>query len=46
MFSVRFHRTVVLTRHAVERMAQRHVSDEELLAVIDTGDTKYKDGTH
>jgi len=39
MFSARFNRPVILTRHAAQRMA-------ELLAVVDTGDTRYKDETH
>jgi hypothetical protein len=46
MFSVRFQRPVVITRHARERMAERGVSDPLLLEVIDHGDTRYRDPTH
>jgi hypothetical protein len=46
MFSQRFQRSIVLTRHAVLRMVERNISNEQLLEVIDTGDTKYKDQTH
>lgn len=46
MQSTRFNRTVILTRHAIQRMAERHITDAELLAVIDTGDTRYKDESH
>ena len=46
MFSVRFQRVVVLTRHARERMAERMVSDVMLLEVIDHGETRYRDSTH
>ena len=46
MFSVRFQRVVVLTRHARERMAERMVSDAMLLEVIDQGETRYRDSTH
>jgi hypothetical protein len=46
MHSARFNRPIVLTAHAVLRMAERSISNEELLSVIDTGDTRYKDDTH
>ena len=46
MHSTRFNRPVVLTRHAALRMAQRHITEAELLAVIDTVDTRFKDETH
>ena len=46
MFSTRFNRPVILTRHAALRMAERSISRAELLAVVDTGDTRYKDATH
>jgi hypothetical protein len=46
MFSVRFQRPVVLTRHAQDRMTQRDISMDELLVVVDTGDTRFKDDTH
>ena len=46
MRSERFQRQVIITRHAAIRMAERHISDEQLLAVIDTGETRYRDETH
>jgi hypothetical protein len=46
MFSIRFQRPVVLTQHAQVRMVQRSISMEELLVVVDTGDTRFKDDTH
>jgi len=46
MRSTRFNRTVVVTRHALVRMAERNITESELLSVIDTGETKYKDETH
>ena len=46
MFSTRFNRPVILTRHAVQRMGERNITELELIAVIDTGDTRFKDATH
>ena len=46
MHSTRFNRPVILTRHAAQRMAERSITDAELLAVIDTGGTRFKDETH
>ncbi len=46
MHSQRFNRPVILTRHAVIRMVERGISDAELLEVIDTGDTRFKDVDH
>jgi hypothetical protein len=46
MFSIRFQRPVVLTQHAKMRMAQRGISMDQLLVVVDTGDTRFKDETH
>ena len=46
MFSQRFNKTIVITSHAQLRMQQRSISFDELLDVIDTGDTRYKDETH
>ena len=46
MQSTRFNRPVILTRHAVIRMTERNVTEGDLLSVIDTGETKYKDETH
>jgi Domain of unknown function (DUF4258) len=43
MFSLRFNRPVVLTRHALQRMAERHVDETTLLRVIDHGQTRYSD---
>ena len=36
----------MLTQHAQVRMVQRSISMEELLVVVDTGDTRFKDDTH
>lgn len=46
MFSVRFQRAVVVTRHARMRMTERDISDAMLLEVIDRGETRYRDSTH
>ncbi len=46
MFGIRFKRPVILTRHAAQRMSERGISDADLMAVIDTGDTRFKDETH
>ena len=46
MKSARFGRPVILTRHARIRMQERQISETELLVVIDTGETRYKDETH
>ncbi|OYU30138.1 MAG: hypothetical protein CFE39_15120 [Comamonadaceae bacterium PBBC2] len=46
MFSLRFQLPIVLTTHARVRMDERSISMEELLLVIDTGDTRYKDSAH
>lgn len=46
MFSARFNRPVVLTRHALQRMEERAISIAELLTVVDTGETRYKDAAH
>jgi len=46
MHSRRFDRAVILTRHAALRMVERQVTEAQLLSVIDTGETKYKDETH
>ena len=45
MFSQRFKKPIVITRHAQMRMDQRSISPAELLVVIDTGDTRFKDET-
>lgn len=46
MFSARFNRPIVLTRHARERMIERSISELELLSVIDTGETRFRDPAH
>lgn len=46
MHSTRFNRPVVFTRHTLQRMALRDISVAELLEVVDTGGTRYKDETH
>ena len=46
MHSRRFDRPIILTRHARLRMDERNISEAEWLAVIDTGETRYKDASH
>lgn len=46
LFSRRFQRDVVITRHAVLRMAARGISEALLMDVIDTGETRFKDEAH
>lgn len=46
MHSRRFDRPIILTRHARLRMDERNISEAELLSVIDTGETRYKDAIH
>lgn len=46
MFSIRFQRRMIVTHHARERMNERSISDEMLVEVIDTGETRYRDNTH
>ena len=46
MFSVRFNRPIVVTRHAAQRRTQRAISDELLLRLVDEGETHYRDATH
>jgi hypothetical protein len=43
MFSGRFNRVVVVTRHAAQRMQERDVSDALLLQVIETGQIRHSD---
>jgi len=45
MFSQRFQRRVQFTRHARQRMAERHMDDALVLDVIETGTAKYKDAS-
>jgi len=46
MFSLRFQRSVIITRHARSRMTERNISAAMLLEVIDRGETRYRDSTH
>lgn len=43
MRCTRFNRSIVLTRHASQRMLERQVSPELLLQVIDEGQLRYSD---
>ncbi len=45
MRSQRFQRTIVVTRHAQQRMEERGIDDARLLDLIDSGETRYKDAT-
>jgi len=46
MFSARFNKPIIITRHAQLRMVQRAISTEELMVVMDTGDVRQKDAAH
>jgi len=46
MYSNRFNRAIVLTHHAVARMTERNVSVEQVVEIIDSGDTKFADDSH
>lgn len=46
MFSTRFNRHIILTQHAQLRMSQRQITAADILDVVDTGDTRYKDSAH
>lgn len=46
MFSIRFHRTIVISGHAKIRMAERDISEAMLLEIIESGEARYKDPTH
>ena len=46
MYSMRFQRTIVITRHAQVRMDERRIDTILLLGVIDSGETRYRDATH
>jgi len=46
VFSTRFQRPVLITRHARQRMADRAMDDALVLDMIDTGTAKYKDAAH
>jgi len=45
MFSARFGRPVVLTRHTRLRMVERQIDEALLLRVLDEGGTRYSDAT-
>jgi hypothetical protein len=45
MRSRRFQRSIVVTRHAQQRMEERDIDDARLLDLIDSGETRYKDAT-
>ena len=46
MFSKRFSLPIVLTKHAQERMLERSVTIEQVVEIVDTGETKFADPTH
>jgi hypothetical protein len=46
MISPRFNKSVVLTHHALEQMAQRQIDEMTLYDLIESGEIKYKDGQH
>ncbi|MBI4290601.1 MAG: DUF4258 domain-containing protein [Betaproteobacteria bacterium] len=43
MLSGRFGKLVIITDHARRRMAERNISEAQLLDLIETGDVRYKD---
>jgi len=45
LFSARFKRPVVITRHATQRMAERQIDTTLLLSVIDEGSMRYSDAS-
>ena len=46
MYSTRFQRTIIITRHAQMRMDERGINETLLQEVIDSGETRYRDATH
>ena len=46
MFSNRFKRAIIITKHAQLRMVERGISDADLLDIVETGSTKYSDESH
>ena len=46
MYSARFNLQVVLTEHATQRMAERQISLEQVLEIIDSGTVKEVGGLH
>lgn len=45
MFSTRFRRPLVITRHAAHRMAERGIEPALLLSVVDNGALRYSDAS-
>ena len=43
MFSDRFNRAIIVTRHAAQRMVEREISADLLLQVIETGQIRHSD---
>ncbi len=43
MYSERFHLKVRITRHAMQRMLARSITEVELALIIEEGQTRYKD---
>jgi hypothetical protein len=43
VFSQRFQRPLIITRHAAERMRARNVTQELVLMIVDTGFVRYSD---
>lgn len=46
MHSSRFRRNIRITDHALKRMAERNISEQLLLDLIETGTLKLKDQEH
>jgi hypothetical protein len=46
VYSTRFGRSVIVTHHARARMAEREVTDAQLLEIIETGDMRRVDAQH
>ena len=46
MYSNRFNRAIIITRHAQLRMVERGISDADLLDIVETGSTKFSDESH
>ena len=46
MYSRRFGKAVIVTKHARARMAERNVDDSALLEVVETGDLMRPDENH
>ncbi len=46
MHSIRFNLQVILTEHATQRMAERQISLEQVLEIIDSGTVKEAGGLH